>query len=201
MKYFWKPSKDTYKSMVSKEQEHSSLTPIKNQSSLPEADKYRNWFWARWCKKPLVEIHCPLEDQTQKTTPQILQKTSLWGAKSTKTFHLNGKSHLVITLSLELVIWGSSPSTWEPLQASYFHFTSFAHTTAHSSGVCSTSGHWRSTAHLWTIFPKERERLASVPIWGKLLPKCLSSLLVCITISRKILPSHIQTTWCCIQQM
>lgn len=89
--------------MVSKEQEHSCLTPIKDKSSLPKADKYANRFWVRWCKKPLVEIHCPLEDSTQKKTHKFYRRLACKVSKTTKPFHLNQKSHLVITLSLELL--------------------------------------------------------------------------------------------------
>lgn len=127
-----------------------------------------------------------------KKTPQFY-----WGlackVSNTKTFHPSGKSHLVIPLSLEVCICGSSQDTWEPLQASYFCFVLFIHTIAHSSGVCCTRSYWRSTAQLWTITPKERERLANVPVWAKLLQKHLSSpQWLYTTISRKILPSHIQ---------
>lgn len=140
------------KLMVSKEREDCCLTPIKDKSSLPKPDKYGNRFEGRWRKKPLVERHRPLKDQTQKNTPHVLEETGLWGVKTTKMLHFNTKSHLVITLSLALFICGSSQLPREPLQASYFHFTSFIHTIAQSSAVCCTRSYWRGTAQLWTIF-------------------------------------------------
>lgn len=81
--------------------EHSCLTQMKKKSFLLKANKYTNRFWVRQWKKPLVEMHCPLEDSSQK------KATDSIGVKIQR-FHLNRKSHLVTTLSLELFICGSS---------------------------------------------------------------------------------------------
>lgn len=68
--------------MVSKEQEYSCLTQMKTKSFLLRANKYTNRFWVRRCKKPLVEMHCPLEDSSQK------KATDFIGVKTQRHFIL-----------------------------------------------------------------------------------------------------------------
>lgn len=88
LKYFWKPWKDMYKSMVSKEQEYSCLTQMKKKSFLLKANKYTNRFRVRRWKKPVVEMHCPLENSSQK--------------KATDFIGLKIQRHFILTESLIL---------------------------------------------------------------------------------------------------
>lgn len=95
---------------VSKEQEHSCLTPTVSNTSLPKADKYAHRFCVRRCKIPLVEILCPLEDQTQKQKPnKFYRRLSCTVSKTQRRFALM-ESLILSSLCLWSYLFVALPS-------------------------------------------------------------------------------------------